>query len=256
MNYIYYFTGTGNSLQIAYDLSKEIGNSKVCKITEYDGEMIDGDTIGIVFPVYNWGMPLIIGDFIKKLNCKKDTYIYAVTNFGGLPGKTLDQCRDVLKNKGLELSSGYLIKMPGNYIIGYGAKSKQEQEKLFRAEQDKIKYIGECVRNKQHSKIEIKHTFIDRVFTNYFYKDVVNFKTHDKDFSVADDCTGCGLCQKRCPVGNIEMKGKKPVWKHNCEFCFGCIQSCPKHAINYLDKTQGREQYLNPNINLQQLNNR
>lgn len=66
MNKIYYFTGTGNSLQIANDLSTKLSECTTFKIAEYCGERIEVDTLGIVFPVYNWGLPLIIFDFLKN----------------------------------------------------------------------------------------------------------------------------------------------------------------------------------------------
>lgn len=76
MNKIYYFTGTGNSLQIAEDVSRGIGECTIYKIAGYAGENINSDTLGIVFPVYNWGMPLILCDFLEKLNVSNDIYIY------------------------------------------------------------------------------------------------------------------------------------------------------------------------------------
>ena len=71
MNKIYYFTGTGNSLQIAEDLSGELGESSINKIAEYSGDLIEADTLGIIFPIYFWGLPLIVCEFLKKLNVKK-----------------------------------------------------------------------------------------------------------------------------------------------------------------------------------------
>lgn len=149
MNKIYYFTGTGNSLQISEDLSRNLGQCSIGKIAEYNGEHIDCDTLGIVFPVYNWGLPLIICDFLKKIKADKKTYIYAVANFGGLPGRALDQCEEILKNNGLKLSAGFLINMPGNYIMGYGAKSEKIQKKLFAKEAEKVKYICRCISFKE-----------------------------------------------------------------------------------------------------------
>ena len=57
MNKIYYFTGTGNSLQIAEDLSGELGESSINKIAEYSGDLIEADTLGIIFPIYFLGLP-------------------------------------------------------------------------------------------------------------------------------------------------------------------------------------------------------
>jgi len=31
-----------------------------------------------------------------------------------------------------------------------------------------------------------------------------------------------------CPVNNIEMVDKKPVWQNRCESCLACINWCPK----------------------------
>lgn len=250
MNSIYYFTGTGNSLQIAEDLAEKIGECSVNKIAGYNGEKIDGEVLGIVYPVYNWGIPLIIRDFLNKLNVSESTMIYAVADCGGLPGKALDMTDDILKSRGRKLSGGFIIKMPGNYIIGYGAPSEENQKKAFSKEKKRVEYIGECIKNKKTLPIEKSHALIDRLFTNHFYKEVPGFHEADKNFIVRDKCIGCGLCAKRCPVGNIRIKDGKPQWNHNCELCLSCLQSCPKEAINYGDKTLGRKRYFNPNVNL------
>lgn len=250
MNKIYYFTGTGNSLQIANDLSAKLDECTIHKIAEYSGEKIDGSTLGIVFPVYNWGLPLIICDFLRKLCVLDDTYIYAIANYGGLPGKALDQCKDILKENGLKLSAGFLINMPGNYILGYGAKSKKVQEKLFAKEVKKIIHISDCVKIKKECKIEKSHAIIDRVFCNYFYKHINEFHEADQYYTIDNNCIGCGLCAKRCSVNNITMVNGKPNWNHNCELCASCIQSCPKKAIDYKGVTGKRKQYLNPNVKL------
>lgn len=250
MNKIYYFTGTGNSLQISNDLSAEIGECTIHKIAEYSGEKIAVNTLGIIFPVYNWGLPLIISDFLRKLDISDDTYIYAVANFGGLPGKALDQCKDILKEYGLKLSAGFLINMPGNYILGYGAKSKGVQGKLFAKEGKKIIYISDCVKSKKECRIEKSNTIIDRVCSNYFYKHINEFHEADQYYIVDNNCTGCALCAKRCPVNNITMVDGKPNWNHHCELCVACIQSCPKKAIDYKGVIRKRKQYLNPNVKL------
>lgn len=250
MNNIYYFTGTGNSLQIAEDLAEKIGDCIIEKIAGYDGKKVDGKVLCIVYPVYNWGIPLIIRDFLNKLNVSEDTMIYAVANCGGLPGRALDMADDILRSRGRKLRGGFIIKMPGNYIIGYGAPSEKDQKKAFAKEKERVNYIAQCINNKKILPIEKSHFLVDRLFTNHFYKDVPGFHEDDKNFIVSDKCISCGLCAKRCPVGNITIKDGKPQWNHNCELCMACLQSCPKEAINYGHKTVGRKRYLNPNVKI------
>ena len=55
-------------------------------------------------------------------------------------------------------------------------------------------------------------------------------------YSVSDACTGCGLCAKKCPKGNITMLEKRPHFGRKCIFCMRCINGCPANAILYNKK--------------------
>ena len=90
--------------------------------------------------------------------------------------------------------------------------------------------------------------FSKNILFHKFYKQVANFPTNDKNFVLSEDCSGCGLCSKVCSVHNIEMINGKPNWQHHCEMCLGCLQYCPKRAIEYGTKSINRERYHNPNV--------
>ena len=64
-------------------------------------------------------------------------------------------------------------------------------------------------------------------------------RLNDKAYYVTDKCNGCGLCEKVCPVHNIEMKDGKPVWLHHCENCLACYEWCPNRAIGGTIATKG-----------------
>ena len=75
----------------------------------------------------------------------------------------------------------------------------------------------------------------------------------DENYNVNNDCTGCTICEKVCPVKNIEIIDKRPQFTHHCKNCIACIQYCPQKAINYKNVTQKRGRYTNPEINYTEL---
>lgn len=87
----------------------------------------------------------------------------------------------------------------------------------------------------------------------YYKKQINRISKADFDFSVSDDCTGCGRCEAVCSSKNIAMIENRPVFQHHCSHCVGCIQFCPQRAINYKNITQNRERYVHPNVKLQEL---
>ena len=56
-------------------------------------------------------------------------------------------------------------------------------------------------------------------------------------------CDGCGKCAELCPVKNVTLQNGKPQWGANCTRCTACINGCPHGAIEYKNKTQGKERY-------------
>jgi len=257
-NTIFYFSGTGNSLQVAKDMAVQLGDTDLISIPRLMNNnqiKVESESIGIIFPVYMCGLPLIVDNFIKKLNINNSTYVFAVANFGGMPGNALKQVNDLIKTKGAELNAGFIINMPGNYIVMYGAISKEDQIKAFEKEKIKVQQMVEIIKAKKNNEYEKSKIVIDRLIGPIFYKKINKIHTKDKLFLAKDNCNGCGVCEKVCSVNNIEIKNGKPNWNNNCEQCMACIQYCPQEAIEYDKKTIGRKRYRNPNITVQEMIN-
>jgi flavodoxin len=142
---LYYFTGTGNSLKVARDLAAKLGDTEIVPITKVvDNEVIEagGDAVGIVSPVYMWGLPLIVARFAKKLKVSPAQYLFGVADFGGWQGGTTVQLQKIFAKRDILLSAGFGVKMPGNYAPMYGALPDEKQQKLFAAEKNKIDWVS------------------------------------------------------------------------------------------------------------------
>jgi ferredoxin len=225
------------------------------KIMNNDEIQVKSECIGIVFPVYMGGLPLIVENFIKKLNINKTTYVFAVATFGGMAGNALKDINDLIENKGAKLNSGFTIKMPGNYIVMYGANSRKNQIKAFDKEKIKVQQIGDVVKEKKNYEYEKSKLLIDGMLANITHKGIYKIHKKDRLFFAKDNCTGCGVCEKICGVKNIKISNGKPNWNNKCEQCMACIQYCPNEAIEYGKKTIGRKRYRNANISLQEMIN-
>ena len=83
---VFYFTATGNSLAVA----KRIGGTLISIPQVVDSENLHykDDAIGIVFPVYGWTTPVMVGRFLDKVKFEAD-YIFAIGTYGNIPGAAM-----------------------------------------------------------------------------------------------------------------------------------------------------------------------
>lgn len=249
---IFYFSGTGNSLYVAQKL-QESENEKLIDITDainlnrFKYDVKDSEKIGIVFPVYFRGLPLIVSEFIDKLEIESDTrpYVYAVITSGGSLGNADKILVKHLKKKNIELNSVFSIKMPGNYVMMYDVPTRDEQDLTLQSAEKQIEKIIRLL------EVYKKGNFVsDRgyfaLLTPLVYRTYGIYRK-TKKFHATDSCISCGLCERICPSKAIEMTSGKPRWmKDKCNHCTACINRCPKKAIQYGNSTKKRGRYVNP----------
>lgn len=253
---IYYFTGTGNSLKCARDIANGLGDTTMIPMQAISEKKVlpEVDCIGLVFPVYAWGLPHAVKRFIKRLSHKnRGRYIFAVATNGGKVAGTLVLTRKKLWARGLRLSAGFSVIMPANMILLHET-SKEKQKMLFDGMKGKVSEIVKVVKSREYHKVETSSLF-DRIRRTGIIYRVASplFKQMDHLFRTDQSCTGCGLCSRVCPAHNIELRDGVPKWKHHCEWCFACLNLCPNHAIQCRKGTEGKQRYKNPYVDVKDL---
>lgn len=256
---IYYFSATGNSLKVARDIADRLGKAAIISISAMKNTKLDfsSETIGIVFPVYIWGIPAIVSRFIENIGATSpQKYIFAIATCKSQPGGALNQLNKKLKKHGLLLSAGFNVKMPGNHIVYYETDSVESQNEKFKAWEKRLSEIVTLIKNHNMCKIE-SGSLIKRILgTGILHRLITKtFPESDKRFWTDSNCTGCGTCSNVCPVKNIEIVDHKPFWLHRCEQCVACLNLCPNQAIQYMKTTIGKKRYKNPFVELKDLMN-
>lgn len=256
---LYYFTSTGNSLFVARNLAKLLQENKISteiiSIPKIINTKIEtnSEIIGLIFPVFCWGLPRIVSEFIKNLPAAKNKYVFAITTYGGFPGATLKQAAQELKEKNIELKSGFALKMPGNYTPLYGPPNKKDQEKMFFKAQNRLNQILPIIVNQKTNKIELSLPIFNWIWSLLYKVSIPYFPKADQGFWVTKACNGCGICAQVCPTKNIILVNKKPLWQQNCEHCLTCLHWCPEKAIQFKKVSITRERYHHPEIKLKDL---
>lgn len=256
---IYYFTGTGNSLQCARDIADGLGDTTLIPMQAVSEKKVlpKADCIGLVFPVYAWGLPHAVKRFIKRLSGKnKGRYLFAVATSGGRFAGALALARKKLRTKGLRLSAGFSVVMPTNFILMHET-SEGKQRSLFDSMKVKVNLIVSAVKSREYHKVEMG-SLSDRLLrTGIIYRFASPlFKQMDRSFRTDQGCTGCGLCSRVCPAHNIELQDGVPKWKHHCEMCLSCLNLCPSKTIQYGKITEGKQRYKNPYVDVKDLMHR
>lgn len=251
-NTVLYFSATGNSLAAARSISEKLGNCSLLSIPDVlkNNISVTGKRIGIVFPVYMWGLPLIVVKALQEINFPENSYLFGCATCGSSSGGALYQFRRVLEKRGYIPAGGFNLVMPGNYTPLYGAPSEKKQQKMFLKSEKVISEKISMIKRMEKPGFD-RGFFPFNILMHYLIYSTCSprIPVMDNGFKVDESCTSCGICASVCPVNNIKMQ-KRPQWLHHCEHCMACLQWCPEQAIQYGNITRGRKRYHHPEVRL------
>ncbi len=251
---LYCFTGTGNSLWLARALAGRLGpDAEVVGIPAAlaaGGDRIapSGEVVGLVFPVYAFCPPRMVEAFLQRLDVPAGAYVFAVADAASVAGSAMRRLERCLRARDMALDGGWILKMPGNYPVLYGAEPDAKQARKFAAAREALDRIADDIRQRRRgagNRGVPPLTWLAGLFAGM--RDRMQRNVHAR-FVADQACTGCGRCARLCPAGVIRLVDGRPQWSAGCEQCMACIQWCPVEAIQIGAVTRGRKRYHRPEI--------
>lgn len=246
---IYYFSGTGNSRNVASWVAKTASSQNIqtviLNIALIDRANIkppeENTLIIFVSPIHGFNYPPVMLHFIMRFPRGKSNVVLMNTRAGMLIGKFvtpgLTGCAFWLSAlmlifKGYKVKGLIPVDLPSNWMSLH--PSLNERTVKFLHEKNKVrvekhtniilsgkadfKAWYEIVQDLLISPIALLYYFVGRFFIA-------------KTFYASSDCNNCNLCIKSCPVKAIIKIDNRPYWTFKCESCMNCMSNCPKRAI-------------------------
>ena len=246
---ICYFTGSGNCLYVA----RRIGGTllSIPQLMRQESREIVDEAVGIVCPVYNCEMPMMVRAFLKKARIRTEFFFFVYT-YGMGYGEAYAHAKLAAEDAGLTLSYISAIQMVDNFIPYF---DMQEQigtlpQKNVEGQLDTV-----CAEIATRKHVEVRITPIVKAQMAMYQKRLAQRwlrKDTALSYTVNDNCVHCGICAKVCPANNITVTKEKVVFSDQCEVCYACLHNCPQHAI-HMPQEAGTTQFRNQDVSLQDI---
>jgi NAD-dependent dihydropyrimidine dehydrogenase PreA subunit/flavodoxin len=248
---IYYFSGTGNSLHVAQELQERIPEARlfpILSLVNQETVTTSGGKVGFVFPHYASSLPKIVHEFVQKLDLTGAHYLFAIVTRGRTETMALRQMDAILKEKGRRLDSFFVLTMPsGSAPMVKGYAEIISEERVDRLESEMLARLDSIQRIIVSQQTSRERDTGDKLQTPPLLVPflpllravsplLVRFGKRVEssfDFYYDEKCTGCGVCEKVCLAGKVQMVGERPVWQEatRCHGCFACLNYCPLESI-------------------------
>lgn len=251
---LFWFSGTGNSLFVARELARLLEAEVPEPVAGTpSGTARDASRIGIVFPVYCFGLPRCVATFLTRVPLNSDAYVFTVATMALLPGAAHRQAERILEARGAALAAGWSLRMPDNFSPVPASFLQRAAGRVEAKTLARLEGIAEHVRQAHRLPAEGSGAPL-RGMGDWLHRRMLPRMAHwDRGFRVDASCTGCGLCERICPVGNILLDDGKPVWQGSCEACYACMQWCPVDAVHCRGLLGNRLHYRNPHVRAEEL---
>jgi len=245
---IYYFSGTGNSRNVAVWLSQVAEDkgieSRIINIAQIDRLSIappEPDALVVfISPIHGFNYPPVMLNFIMRFPKGKNKVVLMNTRAGMLIGKFITPGLTgiafylsalLLFLKGFSIKAILPVDMPSNWISVHPGLNDRTVKYLHEKNKERVvKFARKILQGKRQFKhlLEVHDILFAPIALAYY---LVGRFFLAKTYFASADCDNCSLCIKACPVKAIIKVDSRPFWTFNCESCMKCMSNCPKKAI-------------------------
>lgn len=193
---ILYFSATGNCKYVAKRLAEADGQ-EVLPIVDCIREKrfaFEDGTIGVISPVYDWGLPSIVKEFLGQA-AFQTSYLYFVATYGTTPGAIGALANEAIKGRNID--AYYSVRMPDTWTPIFGLSTPEKAAKYTKHTESEIDRVIQGVRDRQTNRHMCPCTpaILTKLIAEPIYNNRVRRTAH---LHVEDGCIGCGLCAKKC----------------------------------------------------------
>jgi ferredoxin len=230
---IFVHSGTGNSLLAAKKLARSLKGARLRPMAELPWAAREGrgsGALGLVFPVNFYALPRFLVELLEKSDLRGREYIFAAATNGGDAGNALWQADRLLRRKGARLDYGVELPMGDNSITiaTPPAVLEERMSDLGGRIDDLARAVASGERLVGPYRFKARAAAVGKIM-DAGYRLLYRAGKGAADRAA---CSGCGICARLCPVGNIRMEDGRPAWGDRCALCFACVNWCPRKVVS------------------------
>lgn len=246
---IYYFSGTGNSANVARWLAETAQakgiNTVLVNIAHADRLHVVApvaDTlIAFCSPVHGFNYPPVMQSYIRRFPKGNNPVLLLNTRAGmligkwitpGLSGITFYLSALILRIKGYGIKAMLPVDLPSNWISVHPSLNDRTVKYLHERNKERVKVFANRVFSGKTDfralREIVQDLLVSPVSLGYF---LVGRFLFAKTYYASGNCTNCDLCVEQCPVKAIKKVDNRPFWTFKCESCMHCMSYCPHKAI-------------------------
>ncbi len=236
---LYTFSGTGNTTKVAQMIKTNFETKGIeCRLVEIGKletlpQPPEGALVGIGFPIHAFNSPTPLMRAMRSLSESLDSQKCFIFKVSGEPLKLNNAAakglKRLLKRKNYETMGDYHFLMPYNIWFRY---SDALANHMYRYALGQSRLIVEELTNGANytpKRAPLRAHAVATVLKIQKPAAKLNGRLYKVD---REKCTLCGVCERGCPVANIEIKDGKVNFHKHCAMCMYCAMYCPEDAIS------------------------